>query len=1026
LQFAKHSPLRGLFFLAVFVLAALAVIALFSIRLETNIVTTLPRGNAVMDDGTHVLLNHPYQNQVFIDLCLEQKNPDKLLEAAEFVETELRKSGLFKTTVGIEDMGKLFPEIIRHVADNLPFLFTAEDLEDGISPLLEKGTLEQRVTENLSRLYTMESTGRSSLALKDPLGLSNLVLQKLKHLVPAQDVLLYKGRLLSSNERHMFIIVSPETNSIGTKLAHQINETIGWTTQALKQKYDGSGLNFTLTPVGTYRAVIDNETTARQDTKRALFFVTLGITILLLLAFPRPHIGLLAFLPAVFGTICALAFYSISHESISVMTIGFGGAIISITVDHGIAYLLFLDRPHETIGKSVSKEVRVVAFLSAFTSVGAFFLLSFSGLPILVEIGQFAALGIAFSFFFVHSFFPILFPVLKPAKRKGRLPLQALIDTFMGLGGGKYKVASAVAFCLILSLFAYPDFDVDIASMNTVSKETIASENMVSETWGQRPFDKIYLMAEASSIDTLQQHSDGLAVFLESEIKRQALSEAFVPSLLFPGKQRCADNLEAWRQFWREYDKDHFQERIQQAAVKMGISAKAFLDVYNSRLARCNGGLPIDPQFHDMLGIHHSPLNDSWTLFTSLAPGKNYDPQTFFQKYSAHEWLHVLDPNYYSKTISNFLSHTFTRMLFIICLSVTVLLLLFFMDPLLTAIALVPVGFSMVCTLGVLGLFNIPLNIAGLMLSVVIIGMGIDYSLYFVRGYQRYIDETHPYQANIRMTVFLAGASTLIGFGTLAFGEHNLMKSLGQMLVLGIAFAIIGTYILLPPILKYLFKSVEFSKWPAEPGSERHKKRIRRLYRHLEAYPRLFARFKMFADPMFLELPGLINKPSVVIDIGCGYGVTSAWLISMDPQIQIYALDPDPERARIAERIVGRHGEVFQASAPVLPEFKVAADLALMLDMAHYLSDTQFKETLQNLRPNLAPKARLLIRATIPSANRIPFLRRIELFQLRLTHRLSYYRSVDQIKSILTESGFAPLHILPSGRDREEQWFIAE
>ncbi len=1024
MQLSKHTPLRGLFLLAVFLLAALAVIALFRLRLETNIVNTLPRGNAVLEEGAYVLLHHPYQNQVFIDLGLERKNPDKLVEAAAFVETELHKSGLFKT-VGMEEMGRLFPRLARHAAENLPVLFTAEALENDVAPLLEAEVLEQRATENLSRLYTMESTGMSGLAVKDPLGLGNLVLKKLKHLVPTQEVRFYKGRLLSPDERHLFIIVNPETASTGTELARRIDDTLEQVERALRQKYEGTGLEITMTPVGSYRAVLDNETTARQDTTRALLFVTVGIACLLMLSFPRPHIGLLSFLPAFFGTVCALAFYSIWRDAISVMTIGFGGAIISITVDHGIAYLLFLDRPYETRGKSVSTEVRAVAFLAALTTVGAFSLLGFSGFPVLVEIGQFAALGIAFSFFFVHSFFPLLFPTLPPAKRAGRLPLQALVDG-LTLWGGKYKAAAAVVLFLILAFFAYPDFDVDIASMNTVSKQTIAAENRVSEIWGQRLFDKIYLIAEAPDKDTLQQHSDRLADRLASEIKDQTLSEAFVPSMIFPGEQRCRDNLAAWRNFWRKHDRDLFQERMGRVAVQMGLPAGVFSDVYSDRQFRCKGGLPVDPAYHDMLGMHHSTEDGTWLLFSSLAPGKNYAPESFFRKYSAEKWLHVLDPAYYSQTISAFLSHTFIRMVIFIGATVAVLLLLFFMEPVLTAIALLPLGFSMVCTLGVMGLTGQPLSIPGLMLSVVVMGMGLDYSLYFVRGYQRYQEESHPFQSHIRMTIFLAGVSTLIGFGTLASGGHNFMRDLGQLLVLGIVFVLAGTFALLPPLLKYLFKPVVFSDRCSEPGSVIHQKRIRRLYRRLEAYPRLFARFKLMMDPMFAELPELVGKPSAVLDIGCGYGVTSAWLIAMNPRVRICAMDPAPERARIAKRIVGGRGEVFQAGAPAVPDCKYAADLVLMLDMIHYLSDAQLGETLQNIRPALAPGARLLIRVTIPSADRIPIFRRIEVLRLRLARAPHFFRSEEQIKQVLTENGFTHIRSRTSGKDREEQWFSAE
>ncbi|MFW5902110.1 MAG: MMPL family transporter, partial [Thermodesulfobacteriota bacterium] len=463
----KHQLARGAFFAFCLVLIGLLGTSLLRIRIDTNIVNTLPEGNPVMAEGSYVLLHHPFQNQVFIDLSLASKDPDRLTAGAQVVEEALEESGLFKS-VGFENMDDLLPALMQHVAENLPLLFSKRQLESEIGPLLADEKLKERARNNLSRLYTMEAVGQAEMIMNDPLGLSGLILAQFKQLLPAETVHFYKGRLLSQDRRHLLIIANPKTASTHAANARRIAGSIEAAKTELVRAFEKTGSRFTLTPVGAYRAVLDNETTAKSDTKNAILFAGLGIACLLLLAFPRPLIGLLAFLPAVFGTLCALALYALWHDSISVMTIGFGGAIISITVDHGISYLLFLDRPHETRGKTVSREVVAVAFLAAMTSVGAFLMLTFSGFPILAQIGQFAAFGIAFSFLYVHSIFPLLFPRLRPARRSRTLFLQRLVDKLAGGGGGSVKAAAALLPALGLAFFAHPDFNVNMASINTI------------------------------------------------------------------------------------------------------------------------------------------------------------------------------------------------------------------------------------------------------------------------------------------------------------------------------------------------------------------------------------------------------------------------------------------------------------------------------------------------------------------------------------------------------------------------------
>ena len=316
----------------------------------------------------------------------------------------------------------------------------------------------------------------------------------------------------------------------------------------LNEKYFAQEYKFILTHVGAYRAALDNEIIAKRDIKKVVLFSMIGIAILLIVAFPRPYIGLLSFLPAVAGTMVAFFLFSLFNKSISALTIGFGGAIISITVDHGIAYLLFLDRRHKTRGRDAAKEVWAVGLLSTLTTVGAFLALSISGFPILAQIGQFAAFGIASSFLFVHTIFPIMFPTMPPAK-KVRSRLLMDVSKKLALTGGKYKVWGALAFAGLMLCFAKPVFHVDLRSMNTVSKETKVAEGIVTDVWCD-VFSRIFLLTQGSDVMGLQKKGDKLSKMLEHEKVSGVLGSAFVPSMIFPGEERAKENFFAWKTFW--------------------------------------------------------------------------------------------------------------------------------------------------------------------------------------------------------------------------------------------------------------------------------------------------------------------------------------------------------------------------------------------------------------------------------------------------------------------------------------------
>ena len=173
----------------------------------------------------------------------------------------------------------------------------------------------------------------------------------------------------------------------------------------------------------------------------------------------------------------------------------------------------------------------------------------------------------------------------------------------------------------------------------------------------------------------------------------------------------------------------------------------------------------------------------------------------------------------------------------------------------------------------------------------------------------------------------MAGASTIIGFGALSFADHSMLKSAGLTSLLGICYSLIGAFAILPPILKTLFIPAQF---PARTttGAEKTPANVVKQYRHMEAVPRVSARFRTIFDPMFAELPCFFKSPKIVMDIGSGYGVPAVRVLELFPEARVYGIEPDYEKARISSRVIGESGSIIQGSAPDLPAVPDLVDAA--------------------------------------------------------------------------------------------------
>jgi uncharacterized protein len=986
--------------LILFIIAALAGFGFLRLEIDTDIVRSLPSGERVLSDALEIFENHPIHDQIAIDVSKEKGDRDTLVEIALLLEEGMEKSGLF-AEVGSGNIGELIPDVADHIAGNLPILFSENDLQTQVAPLLTDANIEKRFQQMVKELSSMDGIGKAHFMGKDPLDLRNLVLARMASLAPSLEAGFYRGRLFSADGRHILVTAKPRGSGTDTVSAAQIDELFDRLFSEVKSKYSKSGQELTLTPVGGYRAALDNERIIRHDVQLALILVTLGIGVLLIFSFPRPLMGLLSLLPALAGTSTALFVFSLFHDSLSIMVLGFGGAVVSITVDHGVGYLLFLDRTHKTKGREAAHEIRAIGIMAVITSIGAFLILSCSGFPIFLQLGQFTALGIFFSFLFVHTIFPRMFATM-PAGNPRNLPVRELVDALYGLG--KPGAIAAALLALVLLFFAKPEFHVSLSSMNTVSKETIEADALFTEVWGSVG-QRIFIMNEGRTVEELQNLNDTLLERVEGDLIQESIASGFNGSQIFPGKERSHQNLSAWRSFWSEERREKLKESFKEKGTERGFAVGAFTDfltLLDPETLIAEQEIP--SKYFPLFGISENQKGDGLIQFTTLVPGDHYDGAKFSERYS--EIGKVFDANYFTTRLADLLFSTFVSILAVIAVSVLILVFVFSLDVRLTFFTLLPPLFAYICTLGTLKLMGRPLDIPSLMLSVVILGMGIDYSIFCVRAHQRYRRIEHPSYSLVRVAIFIAGVSTLIGFGVLAIAEHSLLKSIGITSLLGIGYSLSGTFLLLPPLLTHYFKKKE------RKGENRKGTLLQRVgarYRTLEPYPRMFAHSKLRVDPLFSDIATIlsdIKEPGRIVDIGCGYGVPACYLLEKFSKTEVVGIDPDPERIRVATIAAGKRGSFSLGMAPQFVPLPGPADVVLLLDMFHYLNDDLALATLKKAEEILVKDGRLVMRYVIRPDKKPSWSWHLEDKRIRLTGGTAWYRSPETMAEMMVNAGF--------------------
>jgi predicted exporter/SAM-dependent methyltransferase len=1019
----QHSPVRwGVVLVTLAAIALASATALQRLCIESDLTASIPGGTRTLEGSRTLLRTHPIVDRVAVDLSVSDGSPApaRLVAAADQVQERLKRSGLF-ASVGMGRSAPALAQLSPQVAESLPVLFSRQELGEQVAPRLGRDQVRATIRDNFEQLVELSSVGSSALLARDPLRLRDLVLRRLTQLAPLPDARLQDGHILSSDGRHLLLTALPQRSAGDPATSRHLERLFDEVAAELARATARDGRSpVLLTVAGAFRSAVDNERVARSDTRQAVVLVALGIAVLLLLSFRRPLLGLLALIPATAGVAGALLLYSLVSPSLSALALGFGAALVSITVDQGIVYVSFLDRLPSISARQAAREVLPATLLATVTTAGAFLALRLSGYELLAQLGSFAALGVVLSFAFVQLLFPLFFRGSVEAPRRALLPVDRWLRRLVA-GPARLQLAVPAALALVMLAFAKPTFRADLHALNTVSPATRAAEERIRNVWGD-VFSNVYVFLQAQSIEALQQRADELAVWLGQQRAAGAIESGWSPSLLFPGPQLAARHAAAWRQFWTSERRQTLEADLASAGGELGFAEDAFQGFMAATRLHQARALEIPEQARPLLGIHRARDNSGWVWLGAVRRGPHYDAERFAEQAAGRHIL-VFDGNHFSSALGQFLETAFLRMLLIIGGFIVLCVCAAFLDVRLALSALAPVGFGLVCTLGTLTLLGRAIDIPGLMLAIVVLGMGIDFAFHFLRGYQRHPRVDDMAHDPVRVAVWLASSSTLVGMASLALAEHAALRSAGMAGLVSIAFCAVGTFLILPPLQRRFFGAQP--AWPRLTGATRGEAAgaVCSRYRHLEPQPRIYAWLKLRLDPMFARLHELVGSAQLVLDIGCGYGVPAVWLAMCDERRRLVALDPDPTRARIAAWALGGRAKVCTAAAPDLPETAGQADAALLLDVAHYLSDDVLAMTLRSVYGRLSQQGRLIVRETVPSSKRLPWERWTEQSVMRLRGMRARFRSADRLTSLLESAGFS-VSIEPTP-GREETWFVA-
>jgi len=115
--------------------------------------------------------------------------------------------------------------------------------------------------------------------------------------------------------------------------------------------------------------------------------------------------------------------------------------------------------------------------------------------------------------------------------------------------------------------------------------------------------------------------------------------------------------------------------------------------------------------------------------------------------------------------------------------------------------ALLPMFLGFTMMFGIIGLLDLPLNPANMIVLPLIVGISIDHGLHIMHDFRNRKYKRYTISSSTATAILITTLTTYVGFGSMMVASHQGLQSLGRIFVIGAGCCLITSIIVLPAIL---------------------------------------------------------------------------------------------------------------------------------------------------------------------------------------------------------------------------------
>lgn len=621
-------------------------------------------------------------------------------------------------------------------------------LTNDFAPLLSREEMTRKMS---SALYKMQRGAMGDAARHDPLGVKEKLYTSARNRFKGYRFDLSDGALYSEDRKALLVIVD------GNAKPHDV-EAARETYEAAKKIPVPAGVTVSMT--GGYVVRVETEKQVQKDLIGTSALSLVGVLLIFILGFREWKSILIALVPVVVGLLLTLGFTQLAYGHISGLSVVFAAMVVGLGIDFPIQFYNRW-RAEGHVGKTLPG-LGPPMFFAAVTTTAVMWALVPSSMPAYRELGVIAGAGIFFTLAATLFLCPLLIPPRRPPI-ESRFPIGRL---------GAVLLPLFVIVTIALGLFAKRGLNYENDYLKLAgAAEYYKTQEKIGEKFGGT-LDAMFFVSRT------QKEAE------EIEPKLQKLVDAGILSGFLPAERPLQIEAQRFR--------DDFHE-----AVRLAVEAE--WPKYKDNPEKIQR---LFEEYENWIVDHLKSERETLLVSTGMLRERLWlrDKRRATLSAIRETGLEFTGSTVLTDALEEAYRRDVKRATLFGAVAVLLLVVIHLRHPVRVLLAFIPVILGLLWTLGLMNLMDIRLNPLSATVFLLVTGIGIDNGIHLVARSREIGPD--PAASELLRPMILTSGTTILSFGTLMFAGNGMIRTMGQVLTIGVTASLVAAVLVLPAILR--------------------------------------------------------------------------------------------------------------------------------------------------------------------------------------------------------------------------------